>query len=147
MPIIRQREPRRGGDFRGPTAGHEKSPGPFRPRALGRYDSRSLAAEGHVRGTGPLGAVRDLEADLVTLVEGPETLGPDLGVVDEDVRTTLARQEPESLGLVEPLDGAFDPLRTGLLRPLLAASSPVRPNVSTAPIERPFPETTPVNGN
>jgi len=67
-----------------------------------------LAAERHVRGTGPLRALRDLELDLVTLVEGTEALSADLRVMDEDVRTTLARQKTETLGLVEPLDGTFD---------------------------------------
>jgi hypothetical protein len=44
--------------------------------------------------------------------------------VDENVRTTLARKKPETLGLVEPLYGAFDHERAGLLSLRLAAASP-----------------------
>ena len=62
-----------------------------------------LADEGYVRGAGPLGALRDLELDLVTLVEGAKALGPDPGVVTENVGTTLVRQKTKTLGLVEPL--------------------------------------------
>src|SRR5262245_4717879 len=100
-----------------------------RPPPLPRNgNARSLAApgvrlvrfaelpdDGHVRGARPLRALRDLELDLVTLVQGAKALGPDLGVVDEDVRTTLVRQETETLGLVEPLDGALNHERAGLL--------------------------------
>ena len=71
-----------------------------------------LAGERHVRRAGPLGALRDLELDLVALVEGTEALSADLGVVNENVRTTLVRQKTKTLGLVEPLDGAFDHERT-----------------------------------
>jgi hypothetical protein len=74
-----------------------------------------LTDQGHVRRAGPLGALRDLELDLVTLVEGAIALGLDLGVVDENVRTTLMREETETLGLVEPLDGALNHERAGLL--------------------------------
>src|SRR5262245_26023782 len=42
-----------------------------------------------VRGSRALRAVDDVEPHLVALVERPEPLGPDLGMVDEDVRTTL----------------------------------------------------------
>src|SRR5512145_2279756 len=73
-----------------------RSPGPCGPgRAVVRV--AELAGERHVRGARPLGALRDLELDLVTLVEGAKTLGLDLGVVDEDVRTTLVREKTETL--------------------------------------------------
>src|SRR5215813_1841322 len=74
----------------------------------------NLADDGDVRGAGALRAVRDLELDLVTLVEGAIAVGPDLRVVDEHVRTTLLRQETEALRLVEPLDGT---LNHGTCRP------------------------------
>src|SRR6185503_12138381 len=93
----------------------KKEPGTNGSRAFRIVRFAELAAKGHVRGAGPLRALRDLELDLVTLVEGAEALGFDLRVVDEDVRTTLVRQKPETLGLVEPLDGTFDHERTGLL--------------------------------
>src|SRR5512141_1499355 len=127
FPSLAVRGPRPAGrqDTKGP-----EPPGPGPSLSGGLTGSSGL---GHVRGAGPLRAVHHLEPDLVTLVEGAEPVGLDLGMVDEHVRTTLARQEPEALGLVEPLDGAFDHLRTGLLRPLLAASSAVRPDVSHAP--------------
>src|SRR5262249_4591177 len=82
------------------------------PRALER--SRELD-EGDVGRARPLRAVDDLELHLVAFVQGAETLGADLGMVDEDVRTTLTREETEALGLVEPLDSAFDHERAGLL--------------------------------
>src|SRR3989442_8332795 len=68
-----------------------------------------------VGGAGPLRAVDDLEPHLVALVQLPEALGPDLGVVNENVRPTLAREETEALGLIESLDVTFDHERTGLL--------------------------------
>ena len=60
-------------------------------------------------------------------ITGTQTLGPDLGVVDEDVRPTLLRQKPEPLGVIEPLDGTVDHESAGLLRPMPAATSPARP--------------------
>jgi hypothetical protein len=93
----------------------KKKPGTLRARAFRMVLRGVLSADGHVRGAGPLGAIRDLELNLVTLVEGAETLGPDLRVVDENVRTTLAGKETETLGLIEPLDSTFDHERAGLL--------------------------------
>src|SRR6185503_11580847 len=82
-----------------------RTPGPL--AGPGRREARGAElGDGDVRGAGPLGAVHHLELDLVALVQGAETLGADLGVVDEHVRTTLTRQETKTLGLVEPLDGA-----------------------------------------
>src|SRR5207237_1165951 len=71
------------------------------PRALDAAD---------VRGAGPLGAVHYLELYAVTLVESAEPFRPDLRVVDEHVRTTLAGKKTESLGLVDPLDGTCAPV-------------------------------------
>ena len=97
---------------------------------------------------GPLGLCDDLELDLVTLVESPEALGPDLRVMDENVRTTLAGEETETLGLVEPLDGTFDHERAGLLGLCLVATSPARSrNESRPPWAAPSatPEQRPTN--
>src|SRR4029453_17778534 len=49
----------------------------------------------------------------ITFVESPEALHPDLRVMDEHVRATLTGEETETLGLVEPLDSAFDHYSTG----------------------------------
>jgi hypothetical protein len=75
---------------------NDKKPGPLGP-GFRWFVSRSLAADCHVRGPGPFGAILDLELDLVTLVEGAKALGLDLGVMDENVGTTLARQKTETL--------------------------------------------------
>jgi hypothetical protein len=96
------------------AAGNDEARGLAAP-GFGGADRGVLADEGHVRGAGPLGALRDLEPDLVTLGESAKAVGADLGVVDEDVRTTLVREKTETLGIVEPLDGAFDHERAGLL--------------------------------
>src|SRR5206468_1179318 len=98
------------------VAGHQ-GPG-CGPRGLSELKTRTPEAEGLGRSitsgelylsdgdvgrARPLRAVDDLELHLVALVEGAETLGADLRVVDENVRTTLAREEAEALGFVEPL--------------------------------------------
>src|SRR5262245_57228985 len=114
--------PRRGGfnARRGRQARSQKRkrPGPEGP---GRSGSSGVSLDLHdVGGAGPLGAVDHFEPHPVALIEGPEPLGPDFRVVDEDVRTTLAGEETEALGLVEPLDRSFDHERDGLLSPCLA---------------------------
>ena len=109
---------------------------------VGWFVSRSLAADGHVRSAGPLGAIRDLELDLVTFVEGAEAVGPNLRVVHENVRTTFPREETETLGLVEPLDSTFDHERAGLLSLCLAATSPARSQNKSRP-PRAAPSETP----
>src|SRR5262249_34766684 len=108
-----------------------KRPGPEGP---GRSGSSGVSLDLHdVGGAGTLRAVDHFEPYPVALIEGPEALGPDLGVVDEDVRTTLAGEETGALGLVEPLDRPFDHERAGLLSPcvapLLRAHEPKPPTV------------------
>src|SRR5262245_34490623 len=98
---------------------------------------------GDVGGAGPLGAVHHLEPHPIAIGESPEAVGADLGVVDENVRTTLARQEAETLGLIEPLDGTFDHERAGLLGPLPAATSPARPTKQKPPTAGGSVKTTP----
>jgi hypothetical protein len=93
-----------------------------------------LAGEGHVRGAGPLGALRDLELNLVTLVEGAKALGLDLRVMHENVRTTLVRKETETFGLVEPLDSTLNHERAGLLSLVLSS-------VVTCALKKPKPPT------
>src|SRR3970282_710458 len=108
--------------------------GPFRVpgvRIAQWYGVRGLDLADVCR-AGPLRAVDDLEPHLVAFVQRPEALGADLGMVDENVRAALTRQETETLGLVEPLHRTFDHERAGLLGPFLAATSPARPQTKTA---------------
>src|SRR6185436_12660971 len=86
-----------------------KRPGPCGPGLLA---VRALDAA-DVRGAGPLRAVHHLEPHAITLVEGAEPFRPDLRMMHEHVRTTLAGEKTESLGLVEPLDGTFDHVNVG----------------------------------
>src|SRR5918998_366243 len=54
-----------------------------------------------------LGALRDVELDLLVLGERLEAGAGDAAVVHEDVAVTaVLRDEAEALGLVEPLDGS-----------------------------------------
>ena len=59
---------------------------------------RASSGRPDVLGARSLRAVDDVEPHTVTLVEGPEPLGFDLAVVDEDVRAALAlerqREQP-----------------------------------------------------
>src|SRR5690606_10510560 len=55
-----------------------------------------------------LGALADLELDLLVLLEGAEARTLDLGVVDEDVSgAVLGRDEAEPLLRVEPLHSSL----------------------------------------
>src|SRR3954469_12262806 len=78
-----------------------------------------------------LGALRDVELDLLVLVEGLVALRLDRGVVNEDVvAAVLLGDEAEALLSVEPLHGALchvsrspvtDGLKPPLRRPLQSA--------------------------
>src|SRR5262245_37652701 len=59
-----------------------------------------------------LGTIDDLELDRLTLFQGPETVSIDRGIMDEDVASSLALNEPVALGVVEPLDLACDTHRS-----------------------------------
>ncbi|EGJ76514.1 putative cold shock protein [Streptomyces sp. Tu6071] len=52
-------------------------------------------------------ALRDLELDPLTLLQGAVTVHLDRAVVDEYIRTTVDRDEAVALLRVEPLDGAL----------------------------------------
>src|SRR5699024_12667834 len=66
---------------------------------LERTDSLSMRA---------LGALTDLELDLLVLLEGTEARALDLGVVDEDVSGAICRSdEAEALLSVEPLHSSL----------------------------------------
>src|SRR4029450_1420703 len=74
-----------------------------------------------------LGAVDDVEPDAIALGQALEAITLDGGVMDEHIRTTLTREESETLGVVEQLDGTFDHLDVGLLRPSLVCDVLARP--------------------
>src|SRR5438105_6837829 len=114
------------------TPTRTKTPGTLRSRAPGSLDPwwRRLDLD-DVRCAGSLRAVHDLETHAVALVEASESLSPDLGVMHEDVRPTLSREETETLRLVEPLHRTFDHERAGLLA-LPSATSPARPRPKAA---------------
>jgi hypothetical protein len=61
----------------------------------------------NVRGLEALGPLRNLELDLVTLVQATETVALNRSVVDENVCTLLTRDESKTLGVVEPLHSTF----------------------------------------
>ena len=63
---------------------------------------------GDLLSLGALGALADLELDLLVLLEGTEAVALDLGVVDEDVVAAIVRSD-EAVALfgVEPLDNSL----------------------------------------
>lgn len=60
-------------------------------------------------------ALDDLEFDWVPFLQALVAVRGDGTVVNEDIRTTFATDEPITLGIVKPLDGTF---QTFHLRPL-----------------------------
>src|SRR5262249_39412535 len=86
---------------------HGKCKGPASGERLGlRVFQRtviSLAEHANVGRRQALGALGDLEFDLLPLLEATETISLDSRVVAEDVSTAVVlRDEPETLGVVEP---------------------------------------------
>src|SRR5690606_32211817 len=68
----------------------------------------SSAERANSGGLRALGALADLELDLLVLLEGAEARTLDLGVVDEDVSgAVLGRDEAEPLLRVEPLHSSL----------------------------------------
>src|SRR5687768_17301451 len=77
----------------------------------------------------PLRAFLDLVAHLLSLVQGPEALGDDGRVVDEDVLSSgVGLDEAEPLGVVEPLDRSLLRHRPPLLSRKNAGSEPRNPD-------------------
>src|SRR5689334_4472431 len=74
---------------------------------LGALARSRLLAAAHVGGLQTLGALHHLELDDLTLVQAAKALGHDRRVVNEHVRPTLTGDEPEPLGVVEPLHRAL----------------------------------------
>src|SRR6478736_2332148 len=83
-----------------------------RPRPRWSRPSLVLRSESaNVLRLGTLGALRDVELDLLVLVEGLVALRLNRGVVHEDVvAAVLLRNEAETLLGVEPLHGALSHL-------------------------------------
>src|SRR6185503_16178618 len=64
----------------------------------------TLVSDGHVLGGGTLGALHDVELNLVAFLQRLEPRGVDAGVMDEHVLLSiLAGNEAEALLVVEPL--------------------------------------------
>src|SRR4051812_44080431 len=79
------------------AAAPDRGPGPlWKPRGSGRDDGDAV-------GLRPLGALDDLELDLLVLVQGLVALRLDRRVVDEDVFAAVHGDEAVALLVVEPL--------------------------------------------
>src|SRR6185295_394537 len=79
-----------------------KSPGDL-AGAFGIVDGEVSAYANHVLRLRSLGALLDLELHFRTFVESLVSLGSDGGIMNEDVRTVLTRDEAIALAVVEPL--------------------------------------------
>jgi hypothetical protein len=62
----------------------------------------------YVAGLRTLLALDDLELDVVAFLQALVTLRRDSAVVDEDIWTVIAADEPEPLGVIEPFHFAFN---------------------------------------
>src|SRR5689334_2557411 len=84
--------------------------GPFEDETEERRCQPTRASAGrqpdHVRLRALL-TLRDLEVDPLPLFQGAVTVHLDRAVVDENIRTTVDRDEAVPLLRVEPLDGAL----------------------------------------
>src|SRR6267378_2740492 len=76
-----------------------------RPRDTGEPIMLRLSL-GDVRRLRTFGTLGDLERDLVSFLQAPESVAHDRAVVHEHIGTALALDEPEPLRLVEPLHSA-----------------------------------------
>src|SRR3989337_970340 len=61
----------------------------------------------HVCGLGALGPADDFKAHRLTFSQRLETIVLNVGVVDKYISTIFLADEPEALGLVEPLNSSF----------------------------------------
>ena len=97
----------------------------------------------HVGGLQALGALGDLELHGVTLVQAPEPLHCDGGMMHEDIVAVRAGDKAKTLGIIEPLHFAFfhsklscsvgDPSIPGAAGVVLSS---VSRNCSWMPLER-----------
>ena len=63
---------------------------------------------GDVFSLGPFLTLYDFKLYVITLLQALVTFGADGAVMDENIRTVIASDEAESLGIVEPLNLTFD---------------------------------------
>src|SRR5262249_21896806 len=89
-----------------------------------------------VRGLGTLWALDDLELHALTLRQRLVAVHRDRGEVDEDVVATLPLDEPITLLVREPLDGA-------LLQPFPPTRAPARGHGATDTAAERYPSTAP----
>src|ERR1044071_6360044 len=87
--------------------GHPRGRGwPSMARARGVAAKPGSAEADDVLGRGALGALHGVELDALALAERAEAAALDGAVMDEQVlAAVLGRDEPEALGVVEPLHG------------------------------------------
>src|SRR5438874_2374789 len=80
--------------------------GPSLPRRTARSwerpNKKTYLPGAHVRRLEALGPLGDVELDDLTLLQGPETVHRNSGVVDKNVLPTLLRDEAKALRIVEP---------------------------------------------
>jgi len=67
-----------------------------------------LSDDAHLVGAGTFGRVYDIKLHPLPLPQSAEALALNGTVVDKDVLTVITGDKPVALGLVEPLDRAFE---------------------------------------
>ena len=82
---------------------------------LFRNKENRLDNWGHVGRLRAFGALRDLELNGLSLLQGFKAFRLDRGVMHEHVRTGLPGDEAVALGVVEPLHGSLFPHLSNLL--------------------------------
>src|SRR5258708_28823684 len=85
---------------------------------------------GYIGRLRPLLSLDDLKLHLVALLQAFVALGGDCAVVNENIRSIVAAEEAVTLGVVEPLDGAF---QTFHVRPPLFLRIPLKRRDSRGP--------------
>src|ERR1043166_3074383 len=87
----------------------------------------------HVAGQESLRTLEDFELDDFAVVQSPEPVRRDRGVVDEDVLTRFLFDESEALAIVEPFHAAS---RHGMNAPATGFTPP-GPEIPHASVHRP----------
>jgi len=65
------------------------------------------SALGYIGGLRLFFSFNDLELNVITLLQAPESFPGDGTVMDEDIRSTLLAEKTKAPCIVEPLDDAF----------------------------------------
>src|SRR6476646_2383897 len=93
---------------RPPGSPKRKPPAPSGERGCGGLFRFDCSDGPNTRGLRPLGALADLELDLLVLLQGAEAASLDFRVVDKHVRgAVLGSDEPKALLRVEPLHSSL----------------------------------------